>query len=305
MPDQTTASALSRIADSIGPHFLNVFTFDLGRYLIAASLISLSLWAAKTWADNRRIQKRRAAKGDYVREFSSSIRTVFVFGLTTISTIAMAEFGLVRFNNETFTWGVFALQVAAMIIAHDAYFYWMHRALHHKRLFRATHLHHHKSRTPTPWAAYSFSSWEAVTEAAFVPIFLLAATTVGAEYMGFAVFIFLWHMIFRNVIGHAGVELYPAGWVDNTLLSWWNTTTHHDLHHSAGTYNFGLYFIWWDRMMGTEHPQYTERFRAVAKPFLIKPIKLTRRPAEIASVITLALFATVTTLTSGMAAMGA
>jgi lathosterol oxidase len=304
MPDPTTASTLSRIADSIVPHFVDVFTFDLGRYLIAAGLISLSLWAAKQWANNRRIQKRRAAKGDYVREFSSSIRTVFVFGVTTMSTVAMMEFGLVTFS-DSFAWGIFGLQTVAMIIAHDAYFYWMHRALHHKRLFRATHLHHHKSRTPTPWAAYSFSSWEAVTEAAFVPIFLLAATTLGIEYMGFAVFIFLWHMIFRNVIGHAGVELYPAGWVDNKLLSWWNTTTHHDLHHSAGTYNFGLYFTWWDRMMGTEHPQYKERFRAVAKPFLIKPIKPTRRHAEIASVIAMTLFAATTTLTGGISAMAA
>lgn len=300
MLDPATTSTLSKIADSIGPHFVEVFTFDLGRYLIAASLISLSLWAAKAWADNRRIQKRRAVKSDYIREFASSIRTVFVFGVTTISTIVMVEFGLVRFSEVPFTWGLFGLQVAVMIVAHDAYFYWMHRALHHKALFRATHLHHHKSRTPTPWAAYSFSSWEAFTEAAFVPLFLLAATTLGAEYMGIAVFIFLWHMIFRNVIGHAGVELYPAGWVDNRLLSWWNTTTHHDLHHSAGNYNFGLYFTWWDQMMGTEHPHYRERFRAVAKPFLIKPVKLTRRPAEIVSIITMALFAAMTTLTGGL-----
>lgn len=32
--------------------------------------------------------------------------------------------------------------------------------------------------------------------------------------------------------------------------------THHDMHHTSGNSNFGLYFTWWDRMMGTEHPQY-------------------------------------------------
>ena len=141
--------------------------------------------------------------------------------------------------------------------------YWMHRALHHKRLFRATHLHHHKSRTPTPWTAYSFSSWEAVTEALFLPIFMLATSTMGFAMTGLAVFLFLWHMIFRNVIGHLGVELYPAGWVDNRWTGWWNTTTHHDLHHSSGNTNFGLYFTWWDRWMGTEHPRYREEFRTV------------------------------------------
>ena len=33
---------------------------------------------------------------------------------------------------------------------------------------------------------------------------------------------------------------------------------------SKGRYNFGLYFTWWDRWMGTEHPRYHERFESVA-----------------------------------------
>ena len=45
------------------------------------------------------------------------------------------------------------------------------------------------------------------------------------------------------------------------LLRYVTTTTHHDLHHSSGRYNYGLYFTWWDRWMGTEHPEYVRRFR--------------------------------------------
>jgi hypothetical protein len=33
------------------------------------------------------------------------------------------------------------------------------------------------------------------------------------------------------------------------------TTTHHDLHHNGSfNHNYGLYFTWRDRIMGTEHP---------------------------------------------------
>ena len=46
-------------------------------------------------------------------------------------------------------------------------------------------------------------------------------------------------------------------------FGWNNTTTHHDLHHQTGRYNFGLYFTWWDRACGTEHPQYRARLRAL------------------------------------------
>jgi sterol desaturase/sphingolipid hydroxylase (fatty acid hydroxylase superfamily) len=42
------------------------------------------------------------------------------------------------------------------------------------------------------------------------------------------------------------------------------TTTHHDLHHNGSfNHNYGLYFTWWDRLMGTEHPCYREIFREV------------------------------------------
>jgi sterol desaturase/sphingolipid hydroxylase (fatty acid hydroxylase superfamily) len=260
MPATLAPTALDLVID----HVTKVLTFDLSRYLIAASVMTLVIWAGGRWLELYRIQAGRRAKAeDYRREVLSSLRTVLVFAVTTLSTLAMREAGLVRFSLGGFEWWDLALQTIAIIIAHYAYFYWMHRTIHHKRLFRTWHLHHHKSKTPTPWAAYSFAAPEAVVEAAFVPAWLLLVTTLGVEYHGFAMLLFMWHMIIRNVIGHCGVEIYPRGWVDNPWTGWWNTVTHHDLHHSAGTYSFGLYFTWWDRWMGTEHPRYRETFRTV------------------------------------------
>lgn len=284
----------------IQEHFVNVFTFDLGRYLIAASALSLLLWLAGSWAEARRIQKRRASRADYIREVTSSFRTVFFFALTGLTTVLLVEGGIITVFEGTYGPGQFLLQLVAITIAHDAYFYWMHRALHHRKLFRATHLHHHKSRTPTPWAAYSFSAWEGVTEAAFMPLFLLATSLMGIAYIDFAIFIFLAWMILRNVIGHAGIEVHPAGWVDTRWLDWLTTTTHHDLHHSEGRHNFGLYFTWWDRWMGTEHPRYKEEFRKVAKPLVTFA-----RPAEVVSIAAMATFATLATLASSIGALDA
>ena len=251
--------------DKIIDHMIGAFTFDLGRYLIAAGALSLILWIFQSWSQARQIQTRRATFADYKREFLSSMRTVLVFGVTTISTVLFVEAGWVSILHGEISWTLFALQVGAMIIAHDAYFYWLHRAMHTKQLFRLFHLHHHKSRTPTPWAAYSFATGEAAAEAAFVPAYLLLISMLGMPMYDFAIFIFLAHMILRNVMGHAGVELFPAGWTRGPL-GWITTTTHHDLHHSQGNSNFGLYFTWWDRWMGTEHPEYEARFDAAAKP---------------------------------------
>lgn len=276
------------LLDKIIEHMVHAFTFDLGRYVIAAGLVSLIIWGARKWSDARRIQTRRARFNDYRREILSSLRTVFVFGLTTISTLVMIEAGWVSTLHGSINWSVFAVQLLVMIVAHDAYFYWMHRGLHLKFMFRFSHLHHHKSRTPTPWAAYSFSSFEAMTEAAFVPVYLLLISVLGAPMYEFAIFLFLAHMILRNAIGHAGVEFFPAGWTRGPL-GWITTTTHHDLHHSEGNTNFGLYFTWWDRMMGTEHPHYEERFNVVAKP-----IRASVSTAANASIASLAMLIVVT-----------
>jgi sterol desaturase/sphingolipid hydroxylase (fatty acid hydroxylase superfamily) len=149
-----------------------------------------------------------------------------------------------------------------LLISVVAYFYWMRRALHSKMLFRRAHATHHRSRTPTPWAAYSFAPIEAAFEAAYLPLVLLVA-----PLHLFPIFFFLAHQIARNAIGHSGHELMPPGFTRSRWTGWLTTTTHHDLHHSEGRHNFGLYFTWWDRLMGTEHPDYHARFDAAAKPY--------------------------------------
>ncbi|RLA28266.1 MAG: hypothetical protein DRQ63_03960 [Gammaproteobacteria bacterium] len=130
--------------------------------------------------------------------------------------------------------------------------------MHHRKLFRFFHRIHHKSHTPTPWAAYSFAPPEAVVEAGVLP---LVALVLPMHEL--TAFLFVTHMIIRNVIGHAGIELFPKWWLRVPLLRWITTTTHHDLHHSTARYNYGLYFTWWDRLFSTEHPEYRSRFEAV------------------------------------------
>ena len=256
---------LAYIADRLATHFLNVLYFDLGRYLIAAGAMTAALLVFRGWARVRRIQSLAARREDYVREVLSSLRTVFVFGVTTITLLIGRETGHIRLDIESASALTVAWQFALIVVLHDAYFYWIHRAMHTPALFRATHLHHHKSRTPTPWTSYSFSTWEAVAEAAFVPLFLLATSLAGFGFAALAMLAFLWHMIIRNVMAHTGHEIFPAGWLDVPVLRWISTTTHHDLHHSSG-YNFGFYFTWWDRWMGTEHPRYAEHFNRNARP---------------------------------------
>jgi lathosterol oxidase len=232
---------------------------DVGRYVVAAAGLALILklfWNAGL--GRRKIQARSASRADVSREIRTSLRTAVIFSLNGAAIVFGAINGVFTIYTDFSTAGIgyLALSVAAIIVAHDAYFYWTHRLMHHPRLYRYFHRTHHRSVTPTPFAAYAFDVPEALLMAAFTPLWLLF---VPMHALG--LFLFMAFMIVRNVMGHAGVELMPRTLADSRWFGWINATTHHDLHHSSFHYNYGLYFTWWDRLMGTEHPAYREQLR--------------------------------------------
>jgi lathosterol oxidase len=239
-----------------------IYSVETGRYVLTAGLVSAIIWAFwDAYFKSRKIQTRVATAGDYRREIITSLRTTLIFSLTGFCMYLAAKAGWITVYKD-FTvqgWGYFAVTLAAMIVAHDAYFYWTHRAMHHPRLFRLFHRTHHKSKTPTPWTAYAFDVPEAIVIVAFVPLWV---AIVPMHQL--AVFIFVTFQIVRNVMGHAGVELSPVSGRPSRWFGWLNTTTHHDLHHENARTNFALYFTWWDRAMGTDHPDYQARVADVA-----------------------------------------
>lgn len=240
---------------------LYIFAIDGSRYLIAASVtFVLVCMLRRTVLTVRKIQKREATAADMRREVAQSAQSVFVYMIGACFLIWGREEGIFYdVFGVSFGIGVDLLILAAIIIAHDAYFYWAHRLMHHPRLFRHFHRAHHRSITPTPWAAYSFAMPEAAAMFLFVPLWLFFVATPG-----WVMVVWLNFQIIRNAMGHAGFEFFPRWWLDTPLTRWINTTVHHDLHHNGGfNSNFGLYFTWWDKWMGTEHPRYHEKFREV------------------------------------------
>jgi sterol desaturase/sphingolipid hydroxylase (fatty acid hydroxylase superfamily) len=246
--------------NDLARHWGNTYLLDFGRYLIAAALVSGLVLALGRWGEARRIQQRRASFADRRREFLNSARTAVIFAANGTGVYVLARTGMATIIEGTPSLWIGLAEFVAIVVAHDAYFYWMHRGLHTRAMFRRAHATHHQSRTPTAWAAYSFAPLEAVFEAVFLPLFLLLVPMHVVIIVAFVL-----HQIGRNALGHAGHELMPSGFTRHWLGRWFTTTTHHDLHHSEGRHNFGLYFTWWDRMMGTEHPDYNARFEAVAQ----------------------------------------
>lgn len=266
------------LRDGVTTVLPKIIAIEGGRYIATAGLVSLFILAFwRVYFRSRKIQRRSATARDYRREMLASVRTVLIFSMTGFSLYLAERAGWITVYDDFAVAGAayFGATLALMIVAHDAYFYWTHRAMHHPRLFRLFHWTHHKSRTPTPWTAYAFDIPEAIVIVGFVPLWV-ALVPMHA----WAVFIFVTWQIVRNVIGHAGVELSPVSGRPSRLWGWLNTTTHHDLHHQSGRHNYALYFSWWDRWSGTEHPAYQARVAEIANRSRLARITITERNAR-------------------------
>ena len=200
-----------------------VWAMDTARYLVGATLMATILalfW--KAGLARRKLQARDATGADKRREVLASLRTAFIFSLLGAIVAVGDHQGWITIYKGFQQAGPLYLvgSLALMLVAHDTYFYWAHRAMHHRRLFALFHRTHHLSRTPTPWAAYSFAVPEAVVHAAFVPLFLLFVPMHGLGLLAFGIV-----QILRNVMGHAGAEVHPASFGPGRWLGWNNTTT--------------------------------------------------------------------------------
>jgi sterol desaturase/sphingolipid hydroxylase (fatty acid hydroxylase superfamily) len=233
---------------------------DLAWYaLLAGSVWLVFRVAFRAALRHRRVSRREPTGGQVRREVLHSLRSIALFGLVTGAVVFAAASGRTRlyYRVGEYGWGWLVFSVPVMVLLHDSYFYWTHRLMHHRLLFRLVHRTHHLSTSPTPWAAYAFGPAEALVQAGIGP---LIAFTIPTHPAAFAAFM-AWQVAF-NVLGHCGHEVFPRWFLRSGAGAVLNSVTHHTLHHEKLNANFGLYFNFWDRLLGTNHRDYQSRFEA-------------------------------------------
>ena len=126
-------------------------------------------------------------------------------------------------------WGIIFLYLWG-----DFHFYWTHRILHTKWLYKNVHKIHHESYNPDPFSGLSMHWFESAVYFSAAPIISL----VVPLYM------------FRSQC--KGLILFPLEfhWGFGT----WKLegTVDHYIHHSKFNWNYGSPF--WDHVMGTNYP---------------------------------------------------
>jgi sterol desaturase/sphingolipid hydroxylase (fatty acid hydroxylase superfamily) len=243
--------------------FLVSLGLNFGRYALVAGPAFVVFWL---WRGERlRGRWLRPSPPDTPgmrRDIAYSMSSVLVFSAVATALYVGTKAGifLVYADPARHGLGYLLATPVLLVVLQDAYFYFTHRALHHRVLFRAVHRVHHLSRHTSPFTAYAFSPAEALVHAAFLPL----VTLVVPAHLG-ALFVFLAFMVVRNVHGHLAIELWPAHFAKSPFWSMHTTTTHHALHHLRPNTHFGLYFTLWDHLLGTDDATYAARFDEAAR----------------------------------------
>jgi sterol desaturase/sphingolipid hydroxylase (fatty acid hydroxylase superfamily) len=234
---------------------VNAFVGQAVAYFTVVGLLYFVFWKLLLTRVPRIEARRRIDRPQIVHELKHTMVTLVVGMSSAGGVLYLHASGRSSLVMTQVSVAVTVMWVVGLIAFNDMWFYGWHRLLHTRVLYKHVHVVHHKSVDVNPFTSYSFHAFEAfilgawiVPAAAFLPLPVSALAAV--QVVGLA----------NNVMSHLGVELLPRWLLRVPLLRLTNTATFHSLHHTRLNGNFGLHTRIWDRVFGTEVPEYEERF---------------------------------------------
>ncbi|MEM8808162.1 MAG: sterol desaturase family protein [Cyanobacteria bacterium P01_G01_bin.38] len=250
----------------IKPNFwLYWFTFCgiiIGRYFITAGTI---YWLVQTVLGKRALSSQfkniHQEKAAITADIKLSTCSAIFFALSAACFMACYDRG---FTQVYTAWqiqdlGYLAFSYVAVLLLQDTYFYFVHRLFHQPLLFKWFHQGHHQSKTPTPWTSFAFDPLEAAIQA----LFLLCITLIIPLHLGVLILLLLTMTVWA-VGNHLGFQVVPSSRLSRWWGQWCIGSSHHLVHHRRYTRHYGLYFTFWDRLLGTQDAKYeTRRLRSL------------------------------------------
>lgn len=187
-------------------------------------------------------------------EMLFSLISFFVFALAGWGMdISIAKgYSTLYVDADQYGWMYLVISLALAFLIHDTWFYWSHRFLHWKPVYRVVHSLHHRFHNPNPFTAFAFHPVEAVVQIGVIPLISFILPVYEGVLIFFATFVF-----FMSVYGHLGFELRAN---KKGVFKIFNTAIHHNQHHRYFHCNYGIYFNFWDRIMHTNHATYPQAF---------------------------------------------
>lgn len=245
------------IDHSFGFYSIAFFGIILARYFLVAGGMYFVFYSplSKSFA-NPDLHPWSPSWRSIQHDIRLSILSAVVFALAAAFVLSGSSWGLTRLYSHPQQYGLWYLGVSygVVLILQDAYFYFTHRLLHHPLLFYWLHQGHHRSRHPTPWTSFAFDPLEAIVQSLFLVGIVFIMPLHFITLIAVLITMTVW-----AVLNHLGIDRLPLAFPHNWLGRWFIGPAHHSLHHLKYTVHYGLYFTFWDKLLGTQDPHYEQK----------------------------------------------
>ena len=238
----------------------SVITFI--RYILLSKLYLQGVYGYFSERHASRILSQWVSQDQRNREILMSGISSLIFGLIGVGMIMMWQYGLTTIYIEWSTYPLWYVPISVLLafFIHETYYYWLHRWLHHPKIYRWIHRVHHDSIDTSVWTSFSFHPVESLLQAIIIP-----AIMIVVPMHIYVLIVLLLVMTLSAIMNHAGVEIFPKNAHKHVIWKHFIGATHHDLHHRRFMFNYGLYFTFWDRWMKTEVEDYDTIYRDVTE----------------------------------------
>ncbi len=236
----------------------------LVRYVLIAGGTHYFFYSALGQAFSKRAWRLQSPSWRSMRhDIDLSARSAIVFALCAALIMTAYDAGktLLYTDLHQYGWWYLGVSYGAVLILQDTYFYFTHCLCHRPLLFKWLHQGHHRSRQPTAWTSFAFDPPEAVVQAVFLGAIVFIVPLHFITLIAILITMTVW-----AVVNHLGLDVFPVSFPHHWLGRWFIGPAHHSVHHRRYTLHYGLYFTFWDKLLGTHDPGYEKNLNASLKP---------------------------------------
>lgn len=233
---------------------LNFLQWWLGCYAILISIYySLGWFISRDVKTTKlaKIQKSRNLSPELIRrDIKQSTKSLFLIAFFVGLAIWLNQEGYTLVQASEPSVFSFVLWLLVSMFLYDTWFYWVHRLIHTKPFYKHVHLWHHRSKTPVIWSNNSDTLLDGVLTQSY---WIVAALILPMP----TALVILVHKIYDQVTGMLGHAGYEYGGILTMPPSPFAAVTFHDQHHEYFNCNYATQFLFWDKLMGTLHKDYS------------------------------------------------
>ena len=229
-------------------YLLTFFAIILLRYFLLAGGIYWLFYSAFNkpvvgQSSNTILSHQQLVKKDIALSIAATMASAICAALV----MTIYDSGATRLYSSMDDYGIWYLFVSffGVIFLQDTCYYFLHLGFHHPLIYNWLHKGHHRSKNPTPWTSFALDFPEALIQGLFLVAIVFVIPLHFAVLAMWLITMTIW-----SLVNHLGFELFPS-FPNHWLGKWFISSDHHSFHHRHFTKHYGLYFTFWDRLLGT------------------------------------------------------